>query len=71
MSINRRRFITTGAGALAGAALWGCGRDNASPVVPSVSSNTYVFRNGVIVADLSREDLTEEKVLHSSFKESA
>ena len=33
--------------------------------------HTYVFRNGVIVADLSREDLTEEKVLHSSFKESA
>ncbi len=33
--------------------------------------HTYVFRNGAIVADLSREDLTEEKVLHSSFKESA
>ena len=33
--------------------------------------HTYVFRDGSIVADLSREDLTEEKVLHSSFKESA
>ncbi len=33
--------------------------------------HTYVFRNGAIVADLSRDDLTEEKVLHSSFKESA
>jgi ribose transport system ATP-binding protein len=33
--------------------------------------HTYVFRNGMIVADLSRDDLSEEKVLHSSFKESA
>lgn len=33
--------------------------------------HVYVFRNGRIVADLSRADLTEEKVLHSSFKETA
>jgi len=33
--------------------------------------HTYVFRDGVIVADLSRADLTEEKILHSSFKETA
>jgi len=33
--------------------------------------HTYVFRDGAIVADLSRDELTEEKVLHSSFKESA
>lgn len=33
--------------------------------------HTYVFRNGMIVADLSRDELSEEKVLHSSFKESA
>jgi len=29
----------------------------------------FVFRNGVIVADLSHDELTEEKVLHSSFSE--
>ncbi len=33
--------------------------------------HTYVFRDGLIVADLSREELTEEKILHSSFKETA
>lgn len=33
--------------------------------------HTYVFRDGVIVADLPREELSEEKILHSSFKESA
>ena len=33
--------------------------------------HTYVFRDGVIVADLARGDLTEERVLHSSFQESA
>lgn len=31
--------------------------------------HVYVFREGRIVADLSCEDLTEEKVLRSSFKE--
>jgi len=31
--------------------------------------HVYVFRNGRIVADLARHDLTEEKVLHSSFAE--
>ncbi len=29
----------------------------------------YVFRNGAIVADLARENITEEKVIHSSFQE--
>ena len=33
--------------------------------------HTYVFRDGAIVADLTRDDLSEEKVLQSSFKESA
>ncbi len=31
--------------------------------------HVYVFRNGAIVADLARSELTEEKVLHSSFDE--
>lgn len=31
----------------------------------------YVFRDGKIVSELSRSELTEEKVLQSSFKESA
>ncbi len=31
--------------------------------------HVYVFRNGRIVADLARDELTEEKVLHSSFAE--
>ena len=31
----------------------------------------YVFRNGAISATLSREDLTEEKILHASFAESS
>lgn len=31
----------------------------------------YVFRNGRIVANLDRHDLTEEKVIQSSFIESA
>jgi ribose transport system ATP-binding protein len=30
--------------------------------------HTYVFRNGRIVADLARGDLTEEKVIQSSFR---
>ena len=29
--------------------------------------HVYVFRNGRIVADLARDELSEEKVLHSSF----
>ena len=33
--------------------------------------HTYVFRNSTIVAELTRDELTEEKILHSSFKESA
>jgi ribose transport system ATP-binding protein len=31
----------------------------------------YVFRDGRIVTDFTRADLTEEKVLHSSFEEAA
>ena len=31
--------------------------------------HVYVFRNGVIVADLSRNELTEQKVLQASFEE--
>jgi ribose transport system ATP-binding protein len=31
----------------------------------------YVFRNGRIVADLPRNEMTEQKILQSSFKESA
>jgi ribose transport system ATP-binding protein len=33
--------------------------------------HVYVFRDGGIVADLPRRELTEEKVLHSSFREDA
>ena len=33
--------------------------------------HTYIFRDGVIVADLARNELTEERVLHCSFLESA
>lgn len=33
--------------------------------------HVYVFRDGTIVADLPRSELTEEKVLHSSFREDA
>ena len=33
--------------------------------------HVYVFRNGRIVADLGRRDLTEEKVIRSSFTEGA
>ena len=31
--------------------------------------HVYVFRNGRIVADLRRGELTEERVIHSSFQE--
>ena len=31
--------------------------------------HVYVFRNGSIVADLARDELTEQKVLHASFEE--
>ena len=33
--------------------------------------HVYVFRGGRIVADLSRTELSEEKVLHSSFEDGA
>jgi ribose transport system ATP-binding protein len=33
--------------------------------------HVYVFREGVIVADLARDELTEEKVLHASFRDDA
>jgi len=31
--------------------------------------HVYVFRDGAIVADVPRDELTEERVLHSSFRE--
>ena len=31
--------------------------------------HVYVFRDGRIVADLARDELTEEKVLQASFEE--
>ena len=34
-----------------------------------ICDHTYVFRNGGIVADLARHELTEEKVIQSSFQE--
>ena len=33
--------------------------------------HVYVFRNGAIVADLTRDELTEQKVLHASFEEAS
>jgi ribose transport system ATP-binding protein len=33
--------------------------------------HVYVFRNGRIVADLDRDELSEEKVIQSSFAEAA
>ena len=33
--------------------------------------HVYVFRNGRIVADLPRSELSEEKVLHASFEDVA
>jgi ribose transport system ATP-binding protein len=33
--------------------------------------HVYVFRNGAIVADLTRDELTEERVIHSSFTEAS
>jgi ribose transport system ATP-binding protein len=33
--------------------------------------HVYVFRNGRIVADLPRSELSEEKVLHASFEDAA
>ncbi len=33
--------------------------------------HVYVFRDGIIAADLARGDMTEEKVLHSSFRADA
>ncbi len=33
--------------------------------------HVYVFREGLIVADLPRQELTEEKVLHASFRDDA
>ena len=35
----------------------------------STVDRVYVFREGAIVADLSRDELTEEKVLHASFRD--
>jgi predicted amidohydrolase YtcJ len=47
--MNRRRFIYAGSGALASAALWGCGRETGSESAGETAANTYVFRNGVIL----------------------
>ena len=33
--------------------------------------HVYVFREGAIVADLPRRDMTEERVLHASFRADA
>ena len=33
--------------------------------------HVYVFREGCIVADLRRSDMTEERVLHASFRSDA
>ncbi len=33
--------------------------------------HVYVFRNGEIAADLTRQELTEQKVLHASFEEAS
>lgn len=33
--------------------------------------HVYVFRNGQIVADLTKEELTEQKVVHASFEEAS
>jgi ribose transport system ATP-binding protein len=35
------------------------------------ADHVYVFRNGRIVADLPRAEVTEEKILHASFHEEA
>jgi predicted amidohydrolase YtcJ len=49
VSFSRRRFIQTGAGAIAGLSLWGCGRDS-SPANPgSKGSRTTVFLNGTVL----------------------
>ena len=48
MSINRRKFIEGGAGAMAGMTLWGCQGEPASPGAAQ-SSSTTVFRNGVVL----------------------
>jgi ribose transport system ATP-binding protein len=33
--------------------------------------HVYVFRNGAVVADLTRDELTEQKVIQSSFTEAS
>ncbi|TIX98639.1 MAG: sugar ABC transporter ATP-binding protein, partial [Mesorhizobium sp.] len=33
--------------------------------------NVYVFKNGRIVANLTRDELTEEKIIQSSFGDAA
>jgi predicted amidohydrolase YtcJ len=45
MTINRRRFIHAGAGALAGLAVARCGGDSG----PVATSDTIVFRNGIVL----------------------
>ncbi len=33
--------------------------------------HVYVFRNGMIAADLARDEITEQEVLHASFLEAS
>ncbi|MGI9199811.1 MAG: amidohydrolase [Woeseiaceae bacterium] len=49
MSINRRQFIYSGSGAVAGLALWGCGRDSQPTIEAGSTAPTYVFRNGIVL----------------------
>jgi len=49
MSFNRRRFIQTSAGAIAGLSLWGCGRDSSPANAGSKGSRTTVFLNGTVL----------------------
>ena len=49
MTMNRRQFVYAGSGALVGTALWGCGRKTEPTAPVGSSTQTYVFRNGVIL----------------------
>ena len=49
MSLNRRRFIRTSAGAIAGISLWGCGRNSSPANIGSKGSRTTVFLNGTVL----------------------
>jgi predicted amidohydrolase YtcJ len=45
--MDRRRFIQAGTGAMAGLSLWGC--QGESQPGPAVASDTFVFRNGIVL----------------------